>query len=98
MICRHFATSSAMSCLNSARVVGLGSAPISIILLRSAGSDSARTVSLLSRSTIEAGVPFGASSANQAKDSKPLRPASSSVGVFGKSLLRYLVVMAKALT
>ena len=45
-------------------------------------------ISLLSRSTIAGGVPFGTNAAYQASSTSPLKPASSSVGTSGSTLAR----------
>ena len=66
MILRHFATSAEISALNSADEVGLGSAPILSIRWCKSGSAIDASTSLLRRSTIAGGVPFGARSPNHA--------------------------------
>ena len=67
MMSRHFTTSVEMKARNSSGLDDVGSAPMSVSRLRRSASCKAATVARLSFSTIECGVPRGASRANHAE-------------------------------
>src|SRR5262245_50713086 len=91
----HFSVSSAISLPKSAGEPANTVPPSSARRLLSAGSARPAFISLLSFSTIAAGVAFGAPTPNQALASKP-GTNSSTVGMFGSASERVAVVTASA--
>src|SRR5262249_2902362 len=91
----HFSVSSAMSLPKSAGESTSGALPTSPSRAFILGSAGPALISLLSFSTISAGVAFGAPTPNQALASKP-GTNSSTVGTSGSASERVAVVTASA--
>src|SRR5262249_26654738 len=90
----HFSVSSAMSVAKSAGEPVITVPPRSAIRLPICGSARAALISLLSLSTISAGVALGAPTPSQVLASKPGR-TSPTVGISGNTCERVAVVTAK---
>ena len=73
-------------------------APSSVSFLRTVSSARIALTSLLSRSTTSCGVPAGATTPVQDRDSYPFRPASVNGGIPGSTDSGVVLVTASALT
>lgn len=80
--------SSRMRCASSSALDGEATKPVRFIDASRSGSASMRRKALASLPVMAGGVPRGASSANHARESKPLRPSSPRVATSGRSARR----------
>jgi hypothetical protein len=78
-----------VSACSSPKVLCCGTAPGAISFSRVSATASTVLTCAVSRSTIAAGVPAGASSAIHEPGSPPLTPAPASVGTSGKATERF---------